>query len=149
MSSKSNLHETAYLKLVYQNIAIPNIGNAGGLPKSSTDGSLFIALFTASPTESDSGTEATYTGYIRKSVARGIGNWTVDQDGSTDARCRNASVITWETSTGVSNDITHFGVYTNLTGGDLIHYGATGSTVTIATGDTPKMEINQLVIIEK
>ena len=49
MGSKSNLLETGILKLVYQNIDLANIGNAGGLLKSTTDGSFFIALFTADP----------------------------------------------------------------------------------------------------
>ena len=149
MSSKSNVQETNYLKLLYQNIAMPNIGNAGGLPKSTTDGFFYVALFTATPNETDAGTEATYVNYARIPVGRSVGGWDLDTDGSGDARIRNASIVSFPQSGGTSNDITHFGIYTALTGGDLIHYGATGSTVTIATGDTPKYEINQLIIIEK
>ena len=149
MSSKSNTAETNFFKLVYQNIAWANIGNAGGLPVSTTTGSLYIALFTTTPGETDTGTEATYTSYVRKAVARGAGTWTVDQDGSTDARVRNAAVVTFATSTGGTNVITHFGVYTALTGGDLIHYGSVGASQTINNGDTPKFEINAIVIVEK
>lgn len=149
MSSKSNLAETNFLKLVYQNIAWANIGNAGGLPVSTSTGNYYIALFTASPTETDAGTEADYTSYVRKSVARGSGEWTIDQDGSSNARCRNASIITFVSSTGGSNTISHFGIYTASTGGDLIHYGSIGTPLLISSGDTPKFEINSLVIIEK
>lgn len=149
MSSKSNTAETNFLKLLYQNIAWANIGNAGGLPVSTTIGSFYIALFTATPDETDTGTEATYTSYARVAVARGAGQWTIDQDGSTDARVRNAAVVTFPASTGGSNTISHFGVYTAVTGGDLIHYGSVGTPLLISSGDTPKYEINALVIIEK
>lgn len=149
MSSKSNLSETNFLKLLYQNIAWANIGNAGGLPVSTTIGSFHIALFTATPDETDTGTEATYTSYARVAVARGAGQWTVDQDGSTDARVRNASLITFPTSSGGSNTISHFGVYTASSGGDLIHYGTIGTPLLISSGDTPKFESNSLSIVEK
>ena len=58
--SKTNLHETAYLELVYQNIDFANIGDVAGLQNSATTGSLFIALFTAAPGEAGGGTEATF-----------------------------------------------------------------------------------------
>jgi len=57
--SKSNLHENAYLKLIFQNIAMANIGDSAGIQPSAGSGSLYIALYSTDPTDTDSGTEAT------------------------------------------------------------------------------------------
>lgn len=141
--SKSNLHETAILKLVFQNIAHANIGNASGLQPSGAAGSFYIAIFTASPTDADSGTEANYTSYARIAVARSAAGFTITGDTLT-----NAAVITFPTSTGGTNIITHFGVYTALTSGDLISWGALTVSKTINTSDTPKIEIGNLQIVE-
>ena len=142
--SKSNTHETAILKLVFQNIAHANIGNAGGILPSSAAGSLYVALFTASPTDADSGTEATYTSYARVAIARSAVGFTVSGNTVT-----NAATTTFATSTGGTNTVTHFGVYTAATGGDLIRWGALTSSPAIASGDTPKFEAGNLTATEE
>ena len=141
--SKSNTHETAYLKLVFQNIAIANIGDASGLQPSATAGSLYIALYTADPGETDAGTEATYTSYARQAVARSAAGFTLSGNVAS-----NAALITFPTSTGVSNTITHFGVRTASSGGDLVGSDALGSSLTIDTTDTPKFQIGDITITE-
>ena len=149
MSSKSNLAETNFLKLLYQNIAWANIGNAGGLPVSTTTGSFYIALFTVSTGETDVGTEATYTSYARVAVARTVGGWNIGADGSGDAKISNAAPVTFPQSTGGSNTISDFGVYTDPTAGDLVHYGSVGTPLLISSGDTPKFNVDALIIVEK
>jgi len=142
--SKSNIHETAILKLVFQNIAHANIGNASGLQPSSAAGNLYAALFTASPTDTDSGTEANYISYARVAIVRSAAGFTVSGNS-----CENASTVTFPTSTGGSNTVTHFGIYTALSGGDLIRWGALTSSAAIASGDTPKFEAGNLVATEE
>jgi len=70
--SKSNAAENDYLGLIYKGTAIANIAdNAASSPLTA----IFLALHTADPGESgtQSTSECTYTGYVRKSVARGAG----------------------------------------------------------------------------
>ena len=141
--SKSNLHETAYLKLVFQNVAMANIGDASGIQPSATTGSLYLALYTADPTDADSGTEATYTSYARKAVVRSSAGWTVS-----GAVVTNAAIVTFPISTGVNNTITHFAVRAALTGGDLVGSGALTSSLLVENGDTPKFTIGDVVITE-
>lgn len=141
--SKSNLHETDYLKLVFQNIEISNIGDANGLQPSGTVGDLFVALYTADPGETDVGTEATYTSYARQSVVRSAAGWTVSGNSVT-----NAALITFPTSGGTDNTLTHFAVRTALTGGDLVGSGALDSSILIESGDTPKFNIGDINITE-
>lgn len=137
--SKSNLHETAILKLVFQNIAHANIGDASGLQPSASAGSLYIALYTTNPGETDTGTEATYTSYSRVSAARSVVGFTVSGDSVI-----NAALLTYPTSTGGSNLITHFAIRTASSGGDMLRYGALTSSLTINSGDTPKFNAGDL-----
>lgn len=140
--SKSNLHETANLKLVFQNVNASNIGDGTGLRGSSTPGSFYVALYESDPAEDDSGTETTYGGYARQAIARSGAGFTVS--GSV---CSNASIITFPISTGGSSTITHFAIRTAITTGDLIGSGTVAS-ITIETDDTPKFEIGDLTITE-
>lgn len=141
--SKSNLHETDYLKLVFQNIAIANIGNVAGLQPSGVAGSLYVALYTTDPTDADTGTEATYVSYARVAVVRSVAGWTVSGNEVT-----NAAAVTFPTSTGTNNTITHFGIRTAITGGDLIGSGALTSSLLVESTDIPKFVIGDISITE-
>lgn len=141
--SKSNTHETDYLKLIFQNIAIANIGDASGVQPSAAPGSLYVALYTTDPTEADTGTEANYTSYARVAVVRSAVGWTVSGN-----QVANAATITFPTSTGGSNTATHFAVRTAVSGGDLIGSGALTSSLLISSTDTPKFDLGDLTITE-
>lgn len=138
--SASNLMETGLLNLIFDNIALANIGNAGGLQPSTADGSVFIALFTTDPTDADTGSEATYTGYARIAVGRTSG-FTVSGNLAT-----NAAAIVFDICTGGTNTITHFGIYTAVTSGDLLFSGALGSSLAVSNNITPEIAINDLDI---
>ena len=139
--ARSNTLETSWLKLIFQNIPIANIGDAIGLRGSSVAGDLYIALYTTDPTDTDSGVEATYTNYARAAVVRSSGGWTVSGN-----QAQNAAAITYPTSGGVNNTITHVGIRTSLTGGDLLYHAALSSSVSIVSGSTPKFNANEITI---
>lgn len=141
--SKSNLHETAYLKLVFQNVAMANIGDTAGVQPSAAGGSLYIGLFTTDPSDTNSGTEATYTGYARVEIARSSVGWTV-----TDNVAHNTSEALFPTSTGGADTLTHFGIFTALTGGDLIGSGLLSGAIEVAPGDTPRFGPGTVTITE-
>lgn len=141
--SKSNLQETGYLKLLFQNIALANIGDASGLQPSAAAGNLYVALYTTDPTDADTGTEATYTSYARVAVVRSVAGWTVSGNIAS-----NAVSVTFPTSTGGTNTITHFGIRTASSGGDLVGSGALTSSLLVSNADTPKFEIGDLTITE-
>ena len=77
--TRTDAYESDYLGLLFTNISIANIGDAGGILKSVADGVFFISLHTSDPGETGDQTtnEATYGAYARKSVARGVAEWTV------------------------------------------------------------------------
>lgn len=144
--SKSNTFENEFLNLVLNNSNIPNIGDATGLRGSTAAGNLYIALHTADPGEAGTATtnEATYTGYARKAVSRGGGEWTVASGAAT-----NANAQTFAACTGGTNTITHFSVVKEVSGASVILFsGALTASLAVAAGITPSFAAGQLTINE-
>lgn len=144
--SKINSFETDFLELLFNNTAIANIGDSSGLQPSTAAGSLYIALFTADPTDTGSITnEADYTGYARVAVARTSGGWTISSN-----EASNTAAVTFAQCTAGSNTVSHFGIATAGTSGvaDLIMSGALTASLAISSGITPEFGIGDLTITE-
>ena len=62
---------------IFLNASISGIGDSLGLRGSSVNGSLYLALFSSSPTDSAVGTEMSYSNYARVSVPRTGSFWAV------------------------------------------------------------------------
>lgn len=145
--SKTNTWETGLLELLFKNTAFTGVGDAGGLLPSAGAGSLYISLHTADPGEAGDQTtsEATYTGYARKAVARSAGGWTVSGGG-----VDNAAAITFDPCTAGSNTITYFGVGTASSGaGKLLYKGALTASLAVSAGITPEFAVGALDITEE
>lgn len=73
--SMSNAFETSLLDHIFNNAAVANIGDAGGLQPSATAGSLYLSLHTGDPGEAGDQTtnETAYTNYARVAVVRTAG----------------------------------------------------------------------------
>ena len=137
----TDLAENAFLDLLFDNVAWANIGDAGGLQPSVGDGSLYIALFTASPTDTGStAAEAAFTNYARQPVSRTAG-FTV-----TGNQVENAGIVTFPQSGSGPETISHFAIMTAVTGGDMIAHGAVDASRTVNNGTTLRFSAGQLVI---
>lgn len=143
--SRTNAAETAYLTLLFINTSWAAIGDATGLVKSTVDGVFYISLHTADPGETGDQTtsEATYTAYARKSVARGAAEWTVA--GSDPTTVDNDNAITFIECSGGSNSITYVGIGTDASGaGNLLWSGILDNARTVETGITPSFAAGEL-----
>lgn len=141
--SKSNAFETALLGLIFENTAIANVGDAAGLRATTTAGSLYFSLHTASPGEAGDQTtsEVAYTSYARVAVARSSAGWTVT--GNTTAVDAN---VTFPAGTGGSGTATHWGLGTSSTGaGLLLYYGAISPSIVCGSGVTPQLTAGNVV----
>lgn len=143
--TKKDSFENALLLLLFNNTALANIGNAGGLPASTLAGSFFIGLFTAAPSDSAAGTEVSYTGYARVAVARSAGGWTIAGN-----QASNAALITFGMMTaGAGGTVTHFGICKAGTAGvdDAIYWGD-GLNLAITVNIIPEFAIGALTVTE-
>lgn len=149
--SKSDSWENSLLLLLFNNTAVANIGDAGGLQPSAVAGSLFVALHTADPGEAgtQATSEATYTGYARQAVARSGAGWTVS--GTAPTQVVNAATITYPACTAGGDSLTHFSVGKTVSGATAILYSGslTGAPVVVSTVNTPpSFAASALVITE-
>ena len=144
--SASNAFESDFLRLIFNNDNIANIGDATGVRGSTTAGSLYVSLHTADPGETgnQSTNEAAYTGYARVAVARAPGAWTVS--GTAPTQVANAAIITFGTSTVGTPTITHFSVgYESSGATKIIVSSALNSSQVINIGAPNTWAIGALV----
>jgi hypothetical protein len=143
--SKKDTFENALLLLLFNNTALANIGNAGGLPQSTVAGSFYVALYSTMPTDGGAGTEITYTGYARVAVARSSAGWTVS--GNTVV---NLAAVTFGLCTGGTPTALGFAICKAGTRDvdDAIYWGDLSSSLAISNGITPEFAAGQITITE-
>jgi hypothetical protein len=146
MSGLANTAQSDLLKLLFQNTAWANVGNAGGLQPSGAAGSFYISLHTADPTNAGSQTssEATYTNYARVAVARSSAGFTIS--GSSPTSVANAAVVSFPACGVTGNTVTYFAIGRDVSGvGEILVSGPLTSSLIINNGITPSFAIGALV----
>jgi len=144
--SKSNTFENDILQLIFNNVDIADIGDAGGLQNSATAGSLYVALHTSDPGEAGNATtnESAYTSYARVAVARSGAGWTVSGNSAT-----NFALIQFPECTGGSETITHVSITTAVSGASKILYsGALSASRSVSSGIQPQFAAGALTVTE-
>jgi len=104
---------------------------------------LYLALYSTNPTDADTGTEASYTGYTRQAVTFGA-----PQLSGGAAVIQNSAAITFAVVPAASGSIAYAGLKTSATGGDLIYYGSLAATYTLSQGVQPIVQIGSLTVSE-
>lgn len=144
--SKSDTFENDLMLLLFNNAAIANIGDAGGLRATVTPGSLWWSLHTADP--GDAGTavtsEAAYTGYARVAAARasGAGGFTVTGNSVSPP----ANIDFGECTAAAGGPITHFGIVNTSSGaGKLLYSGTVTPNITMAVGVIPRLKTTSTI----
>ena len=133
--SKSNTFENDILQLLFNNVDIADIGDAGGIQNSVSAGSLYVVLHIADPGEAGDATtnETAYTNYARVAVARTAGGWTVS-----GSSVNNTAQITFPQCGVTGATITHASITTAASGASKILYsGALSSSLAVANQITP------------
>lgn len=103
---------------------------------------LYVALFTAAPSDAGGGTEVTGGSYARVAVTSSLANWAGTQAaGSTTASTgtsgttSNNGTITFPAPTANWGVCTHVGVYDASTAGNLLFWSALTAPKTVNNGD--------------
>lgn len=141
--SKSNTYENALLLLIFNNTNIANLGDATGVRGSAAAGNLYLALHTADPGEAgdQSTSEAAYTGYARKALARDNTTFTVAGNAVSLAADQ-----TFPEGTGGAGTATHWSIGVASAGaGTMLYRGAINPTIVMGNGIAPKVKAGTLV----
>jgi hypothetical protein len=144
--SKSDTFENDLMLLLFNNTAIANIGDAGGLRATVGAGTFWISLHTADPGEAGTAitSETAYTGYARVAVNRasGAGGFTVTGNSVSPA----SNVDFGECSASPGGAITHFGVVNTSSGaGKLLYSGTVSPNITMAVGVIPRLKTTSTI----
>lgn len=89
---------------------------------------VYLALFTVQPVNGTGGTEASYAGYARVSLAFNTTNFTVS-----GSNVKNAAQINFPTNTGSAQTIVGYGLFDASSGGNLLLDNTATSSQTINT----------------
>ena len=143
MASMTNGFETALATLLFNNTAITDVGDAGGLRATVTPGSTQLSLHTSALSDTDTlmtATEVAYTTYARPLQARSAAGWTISGDTASNA----ALVVFGEMTAGGPDTVVHLGLGFIETGSVLrLHQDLTNDLV-INNGVNPQFAIGAL-----
>jgi len=109
----------------------------------SAPGDLYIGLSTADPGDDGAGlAEPVGNGYARVQVTNNLTQWPAAAGGSKN----NANDITFPLASGSWGNITHFGIFDQLAGGNLLGSGALTVARTVGDGDQPRFAAGEITI---
>ena len=115
-----------------ENEILDHILGTGAFTHPST---VYVGLATATFGEDNSGTELTGNNYSRKSAT-----FSVASGGTTS----NSAAIEFDAATGSWGSVSHFGIFDQSSGGNLLIHGQFSSPKTIASGDILKIDTGDL-----
>lgn len=103
---------------------------------------IWIALFTADPSDAGGGTEVTGGSYVRKQTSG------TDWDAAAGGASANATELSFVTATADWGTITAFALYDAVSGGNLLYWGELTVDKAVNDGDTAKFAIGDIDITE-
>jgi len=135
MSALSDYLEAKYLDHTYNAVAFT--------PPSG----IYIALYTANPTDADTGTEVSGGSYARVLVnpnGGGAPQFNLAVTDGVGKMVTNAEDIVFPTATAPWGTITHFGARDAAVGGNLLHHGVLDEAQVVGTGGVFKIAAGAL-----
>lgn len=105
---------------------------------------LAVGLFTAAPSDSGGGTEVSGNGYARATLNPLDANWAAPTGGN--GLTSNSGAVSFATPSGSWGAVTHFAIFDNTSGGNLLFWGTLTIAKTINSGDTVSFPAGSLTI---
>jgi hypothetical protein len=102
--------------------------------------SVWVALYTAAPSDAGGGTEVTGNNYSRKATTGT--DWAVAASGATS----NAAIITFAVPSGSWGTVTHFSLMDAATTGNFLAWADLTTPQAVGTGNTVSFAIGDLDI---
>jgi hypothetical protein len=109
-----------------------------------TGAAVYITLFTSNPTDANTGAEAAWTGYARQQAHASVisDGFTVPSNGT----CSNTKVISFPAVVGAGATVTHWGIMSAASGGELLYHAPLNSAKTLADTDVASFPVGSLVV---
>lgn len=105
---------------------------------------VYVALFTAAPSDAGGGTEVSGGSYARKAVTNNGTNWPAAVSGSKS----NGTAITFAQATANWGTVVAVGIFDAATDGNLLFWATLTNSRTVFNGDTVTFAIGEIAITE-
>lgn len=125
MAEMSNYLENALINATLRNTAF------------TSPATVYLALYTSDPTDADTGTECSGSGYARQAITFGA---------PSNGVSTNSAAIEYAQAGNSWGTITHVGIRDALTTGNLLYHTALDASKTIATGDVFRVAAGSLSV---
>ena len=153
MAAMTDLLENRLIDWFFRGASLNITGASAGA--GTGPATLWVGLFTATPTEAGGGTEVSGGSYARASVTSNTTNWastvaatnTGPSTGSSGTTSNNAS-ITFPPPTANWGLITSFGIFDASTAGNLLIFGPLTTSKTVNSGDAPPQFITSALTFQ-
>lgn len=127
-----------------ENEIIKHIFRTGSFTKPTN---LYVALFTAAPSDAGGGTEVSGGSYARVANNPLDANWAATS--GTDGKTSNVGAITFPAPTANWGTVTHWGIFDASTAGNLLYHAALTTSKTVNNGDAaPSFGAGALTVTE-
>lgn len=110
----------------------------------SAPATVYMAAFTATPSDSGGGTEATGGSYARVSITNNTTNWPNSSGGTKS----NGTAITFPTASGSWGTIVAVGLFDASSSGNLLYWATLAVSKTIGASDTLTIPVSGFVVTE-
>lgn len=105
---------------------------------------VYIALFTAAPTDAGGGTEVAGGSYVRVAVTNDAANWPAAVAGVK----ANANAVTFPAATGVWGNCVAFAVFDAAAAGNMLFWAVLTTPKVVAIGDVFSFAVGSLTFTE-
>lgn len=129
MGAMSNYLEEAILNAVFRNTPF------------TSPTSVHLALYTSDPTEADTGTEVSGGAYARRPVT-----FSAPTQVGGKGTISNSADVSFPVATAAWGTVTHIGLRSAATGGNLLYYGPVSNARSILANDQLKFLAGELIL---
>jgi hypothetical protein len=119
---------------------LDHLFKGGATPALTALSTVYVALFTAAPSDSAAGTEVSGSSYARQAVASA--GWT-----RTSSSISNNAEVAFPAVTSSAYTVVGWGIFDAVTAGNFLYWGDTTST-TMNVSDVPRFAANAITITE-
>jgi len=140
MAALSDFAENKIIDFLFRGQALGITGASAAAGTGPTN--VYVALYTANPTDSTAGTEVTGGSYARVTVASSLANWagtqgagTTTASSGTTGTTSNNNAITFPAPTANWGVVTGAALCDATSGGNILAYGALTVNKTVNNGD--------------
>lgn len=105
---------------------------------------VYIALYTAAPTDAGGGTEVTGGSYARVAVTNNATNWPAASGGAKS----NGTAVTFPTATANWGTVVAFGILDAASAGNLLYWADLTTSKAVNNGDTASFAVGDIDVTE-